>query len=45
MAGKGMLFRDTRAAMQRAAQDAGIRAGLGALQQAGTALTNQYQYS
>jgi len=34
----------TRAEMQRAAQDAGIRAGLGALQQAGTALTNQYQY-
>ena len=34
----------TRAEMQRAAQDAGLRAGLGALQQAGTALTNQYQY-
>ena len=34
----------TRAEMQRAAQDAGIRAGLGALQQAGTALTKQYQY-
>ena len=34
----------TRAEMQRAAQDAGLRAGLGALQQAGTALTKQYQY-
>ena len=35
---------DTRAAMQIAAQDAGLRAGLGALQQAGSALTSQYQY-
>ena len=34
----------TRAEMQRAAQDAGLRAGLGALQQAGTALTQTYQY-
>tara|TARA_Y100000004_G_scaffold117840_1_gene132390 strand:+ start:55 stop:858 length:804 start_codon:yes stop_codon:yes gene_type:complete len=35
----------TRAEMQRAAQDAGLRAGLGALQQAGQALTQTYQYS
>lgn len=34
----------TRAEMQRAAQDAGLRAGLGALQQAGQALTQTYQY-
>ena len=34
----------TRAEMQRAAQQAGLEAGLGALRQAGTALTNQYQY-
>lgn len=46
MAGKGIRTNiDTRAAMQRAAQDAGLRAGLGALQQAGGALTSQYQYS
>ena len=34
----------TRAAMQQRAQQAGLQAGLGALQQAGTALTQQYQY-
>ena len=34
----------TRAAMQEAAQTAGLQAGLGALQQAGGALTSQYQY-
>ena len=34
----------TRAAMQQAAQDAGLKAGLGALQQAGNALTKTYQY-
>jgi len=34
----------TRAEMQRAAQRAGLEAGLGAMRQAGTALTNQYQY-
>ena len=34
----------TRAAMQQAAQAAGLEAGLGALQQAGGALTSQYQY-
>ena len=34
----------TRAAMQQAAQRAGLNAGLGALQQAGGALTSQYQY-
>ena len=34
----------TRAAMQQAAQDAGLKAGLGALKQAGDALTNTYQY-
>ena len=45
MAAKGIRTNiDTRAAMQRAAQDAGLRAGLGALQQAGGALTSQYQY-
>ena len=35
---------DTRARMQMAAQQAGLRAGLGAMQQAGDALTRQYQY-
>jgi len=46
MAGKGIRTNiDTRAAMQKAAQDAGLRAGLGALEQAGGALTSQYQYS
>ena len=45
MAGKGIRTNiDTRAAMQRAAQTAGLQAGLGALQQAGSALTSQYQY-
>ena len=45
MAAKGIRKNiDTRAAMQIAAQDAGLRAGLGALQQAGSALTSQYQY-
>jgi hypothetical protein len=34
----------TRAAMQQAAQAAGLKAGLGAMQQAGDALTRQYQY-
>ena len=34
----------TRAAMQQAAQAAGLKAGLGAMQQAGQALTRQYQY-
>ena len=34
----------TRAAMQQLAQEAGLKAGLGALQQAGGALTSQYQY-
>ena len=34
----------TRAAMQEAAQTAGLQAGLGALNQAGSALTSQYQY-
>jgi|GEM_PF-2008454 len=34
----------TRAAMQEAAQTAGLQAGLGALSQAGGALTSQYQY-
>lgn len=34
----------TRAAMQERAQTAGLEAGLGALQQAGGALTSQYQY-
>ena len=34
----------TRAEMQRAAQDAGLRAGLGAMQQAGQALNRVYQY-
>tara|TARA_Y100000004_G_scaffold97040_1_gene108578 strand:+ start:670 stop:1440 length:771 start_codon:yes stop_codon:yes gene_type:complete len=46
MAGKGIRTNiDTRAEMQKAAQDAGLRAGLGALEQAGGALTSQYQYS
>lgn len=46
MAGKGIRTNiDTRAEMQKAAQDAGLRAGLGALSQAGSALTSQYQYS
>ena len=45
MAAKGIRTNiDTRAAMQRAAQGAGLQAGLGALQQAGSALTSQYQY-
>ena len=35
---------DTRARMQMAAQQAGLRAGLGAMDQAGAALTRQYQY-
>ena len=35
---------ETRAAMQQRAQQAGLQAGLGALQQAGGALTRQYQY-
>lgn len=35
----------TRAAMQERAQTAGLQAGLGALSQAGGALTSQYQYS
>ena len=35
---------ETRAAMQRLAQEAGLRAGLKALDQAGTALTQTYQY-
>ena len=34
----------TRAKMQERAQQAGLEAGLGALQQAGGALTSQYQY-
>jgi hypothetical protein len=34
----------TRAAMQERAQQAGLQAGLGALSQAGGALTSQYQY-
>ena len=34
----------TRAAMQQKAQEAGLRAGLTAAQQAGAALTQQYQY-
>ena len=34
----------TRAAMQQLAQEEGLKAGLGALQQAGGALTSQYQY-
>ena len=46
MAGKGIRTNiDTRAAMQKGAQEAGLRAGLGALEQAGSALTSQYQYS
>ena len=45
MAAKGIRTNiDTRAAMQQAAQGAGLQAGLGALQQAGSALTSQYQY-
>ena len=35
---------ETRAAMQRAAQTAGLQAGLGAMRQAGDALTQKYQY-
>ena len=35
---------ETRAAMQKLAQEAGLRAGLKALDQAGTALTQTYQY-
>ena len=35
---------DTRARMQMAAQQAGLGAGLGAMRQAGDALTRQYQY-
>ena len=34
----------TRAAMQQAAQTAGLQAGLGAMRQAGDALTQKYQY-
>ena len=34
----------TRAAMQQAAQAAGLKAGLGAMQQAGQALNRVYQY-
>ena len=34
----------TRAAMQQRAQQAGLQSGLTAAQQAGAALTNQYQY-
>lgn len=46
MAAKGIRTNiDTRAAMQKGAQEAGLRAGLGALEQAGSALTSQYQYS
>ena len=45
MAGAGIRQNiQTRAAMQQAAQRAGLEAGLGALQQAGGALTRQYQY-
>ena len=45
MAGAGIRQNiQTRAAMQQAAQTAGLQAGLGALQQAGGALTRQYQY-
>ena len=45
MAAKGIRTNiDTRAAMQQAAQRAGLQAGLRALQQAGSALTSQYQY-
>ena len=46
MAGAGIRQNiQTRAAMQQRAQQAGLQAGLGALQQAGSALTSQYQYS
>ena len=45
MAAKGIRTNiDTRAAMQQRAQQAGLQAGLGALSQAGGALTSQYQY-
>ena len=45
MAGAGIRQNiATRAAMQQRAQEAGLQAGLGALQQAGGALTSQYQY-
>jgi hypothetical protein len=45
MAGAGIRQNiQTRAAMQQRAQQAGLQAGLGALQQAGGALTRQYQY-
>lgn len=45
MAGAGIRQNiQTRAAMQQRAQQAGLQAGLGALQQAGSALTSQYQY-
>ena len=45
MAGAGIRQNiQTRAAMQQRAQQAGLQAGLGALQQAGGALTSQYQY-
>ena len=45
MAGAGIRQNiRTRAAMQERAQTAGLEAGLGALQQAGGALTSQYQY-
>lgn len=45
MAAKGIRTNiDTRALMQQRAQQAGLQAGLGALQQAGSALTSSYQY-